>query len=602
MKHGACPPSSRKSPCRSASPGLSLSCTTGLLLPCMAPPKPTSFFGTIVLLVASSQHMCSAVSSSDMVEKTFVGPDGALTIEPHGGKALIRRAGSSSRLVGAAEEPGEGLPPVPPGKYKIFTYWNYPNGADAFVALNVDTWRRHAPPGTEVVMVNESNYRDYIPDAPPELWRLPYDACKSDMVRAAVLYHHGGLRCMDTDFVVTRSLDGVFARLERGEDVVAHSDSEISAAGASGPCDLASGGFSSNFMAARQHNAFSRTWWENIQHKLTRTCGEGEYDTEKVCCHEAFSPEVEQGPCHVPWAHLEWLKAPLSKDPDSWGAPKPDPTRHQRRVRSAEDEELSALLRVAGNATSVLAAVALGNRASAQVPDGTRVFCMRGAEGMAIPNGEVFWQPWDREASATKKVHAQMPAMEFFDARFACRLHGEDLVCSNGDWGKNRKVFPAFFKRTAHHLFFSTQPKKKNTDMTMNFRRSVRTFLIAAVPSLPGSRSAPGAASQARHQGQAGDPERGLAFERDLPQKPRRVRCPRENERSNSWLLVLEAAGAVLLVSSLPSSLLSSPLLPLPPPGHPLAAGSCNRFHHQSLPIISCRLACLAFPVCLAAS
>jgi len=97
------------------------------------------------------------------------------------------------------------------------------------------------------------------------------------------------------------------------------------------------------------------------------------------------------------------------------------------------------------------------------VPDGTRVFCMRGAEGMAIPNGEVFWQPWDREASATKKVsaahmaHAPMPTTEYFDARFACRLHKDDLMCTSGDWGKSRKVFPSFFQRTAYHLFFSTK-------------------------------------------------------------------------------------------------------------------------------------------------
>jgi len=436
----------------------------------MALQRSTVIFEAIVVLVASCRHRCSAASSSGRVAQTLVGPEGALSIEPFGGKPLIRRAEPSSPSAVAAEATGdvngdalerkaalvqEGFPSAPPGKYKIFTYWNYPNGADAFEAINLDTWRKHAPLGTEIVMINESNYRDYIPDAPPELWRLPYDACKSDMVRAAVLYHHGGLY-MDTDFVVTRSLDGVFAKLEGGEDIVAYSDSEISATGASGPCDLASGSFSSNFMAARRHNHFSHTWWKNILHKLTRTCGEGEYDTEKVCCHEAFSPEIEQQPCHVPWAHLEWLKAPLSQDPDSKGAPKPDPTK-PRRTRSAEDEEVSVLLRAASNATSVLAAVALGNRPSAQVPDGTRVFCMRGAEGMAIPNGEVFWQPWDREASATKKAHAPMPTTEYFDARFACRLHKDDLMCTSGDWGKSRKVFPSFFQRTAYHLFFSTK-------------------------------------------------------------------------------------------------------------------------------------------------
>ena len=54
------------------------------------------------------------------------------------------------------------------------------------------TWRLHNPE-MKIVLINESNVRDYIPDMPEEFWRQPYHASKSDIIRAAALYHHGGL-------------------------------------------------------------------------------------------------------------------------------------------------------------------------------------------------------------------------------------------------------------------------------------------------------------------------------------------------------------------------------------------------------------------------
>merc|ERR1712060_461556 len=75
-----------------------------------------------------------------------------------------------------------------------------------------------------------------------------------------------------------------------------------------GPCQGKR--FSSNFMAGRQGNPFSGTWWKNIKAKLTRTCAEGEFDIEKVCCHEAFDPIPKKRKCHIPWAYIEHLKHP----------------------------------------------------------------------------------------------------------------------------------------------------------------------------------------------------------------------------------------------------------------------------------------------------
>ena len=39
-----------------------------------------------------------------------------------------------------------------------------------------------------------------IPDAPEELFRIPYEAAESDAIRYALLYHNGGIY-MDTDFL-----------------------------------------------------------------------------------------------------------------------------------------------------------------------------------------------------------------------------------------------------------------------------------------------------------------------------------------------------------------------------------------------------------------
>jgi len=209
------------------------------------------------------------------------------------------------------QPPADLSPWPPPGegayKYRIFTYWDYAGGPDAFVALNVESWLRNSPPGTEVVHVNDTNIHRLVPDLPQEYYRLPYAAAKSDFVRSSVLYHQGGLY-MDTDYLVGGNLSAVFRKLDEGWDIVSYQDG----GGITGDCGRGEGfsGFSSNFMAARKGNPLSETWWTNIKHKLTRICDVGEFAVEKVCCHEAFAPKPETRKCHIPWAHLEWLKLP----------------------------------------------------------------------------------------------------------------------------------------------------------------------------------------------------------------------------------------------------------------------------------------------------
>jgi len=333
-------------------------------------------------------------------------------------------------------------------KYKIFTFWDYPGGVDPWVEMNVETWLAHSPPGTEVIKVNHSNIKYIVPDCPKEFDRFPYAAAKSDFVRASVLYHHGGLY-MDADFIVLGDLGQVWYKLEHGYDMVTYSDG----GGQSGECTVghptSRNGFSSNFIAGNKHNPFHATWWENMKHKLTRLCGEGEFAAEKVCCHEAFAKKPEKRPCHVPWGHLEWLKQP--KYDADLDVLRLDPTqKHDKNKKGGAADRSPEDLRKASDA------VAAGNKKAKQLPDETKMFCFRGNEGMAPHlNGEIYWQPWIESARTTNLT---VKDASQYDVRFDClETKDGDLNCKAGNWGRNTRNFPNFFGRIAYHLFFSTR-------------------------------------------------------------------------------------------------------------------------------------------------
>lgn len=322
---------------------------------------------------------------------------------------------------------------------KIYTYWDYGNDPRPIVALNIQTWLKHAPPDTELVLVNESNFLSLIPDAPDEIFRLPYAASKSDVVRAAVLYHHGGLY-LDTDFIVMKPLSTIFAKLEEGWDVVSYSDDPSAV---TGKCN--SDHFSSNFMAARKGNVFSGTWWENIKAKLTRTCDAGAFDQEQVCCHEAFS---ERYLCHIPWGHLEWLKDPGS-DADfvNWDS---KPTWKSKNAAAGSGH----------GADAVLAAIESGNAKPKPLPQNVRIFCLQGRESFSpLLNGNIYWQKWDAKVHATSTDVAK-DSNDQYELDWNCREVGNgDLSCDRGVNG----VIPNFFGRIAHHLYFALKAADKPT-------------------------------------------------------------------------------------------------------------------------------------------
>jgi len=365
----------------------------------------------LVTAASDSHHV---VGSWDTREEIFIHDSAAHWMQQPPHQSI------SQQLPQEQQQQQQQLPAAHDTKFKIFTYWDYPQGPSSLVSLNVESWRRHAPEGTEVVMINDTNFQQYVPDAPSEWSRLPYAAAKSDVVRASVLYHHGGLY-IDTDFLVLHSLETIYKKLEDGWDIVAYTDAD----GITGDC--VKDRFSSNFIAAKKGNKFSETWWHNLRVKLTRTCGRGEYEKEKICCHEEFAKEPETRKCHIPWGFLEHLKNP-GLDADARG---------QRNGRAKQQRS-----------------GAKGDAFLAELPPGVRMLCFAGSEGMAPHlNGEIFWQPWDHNTGAT------LPALtgKHYDTRFMCKSSGQaDLDCLTGNWGNQRHIIPQFFNRLAYHLFFSS--------------------------------------------------------------------------------------------------------------------------------------------------
>lgn len=326
---------------------------------------------------------------------------------------------------------------------KIYTYWDMGNDPRPIIALNVQTWLKHAPPDTEIVLVNESNFRSLVPDAPEEFFRVPYAQGKSDIFRAALLYHHGGLY-LDSDFIVMKPLSTIFAKLEEGWDVVTYSNDDPNLK--TGECR----DFSSNFMAARKGNVVSGTWWENIKFKLTRTCDTN--SQPKACCHMAFWADDDglhdDYDCNIPWGHLEVIKNPeRDNDKPTWRSP---PSDMSKKLAEA----------IGPSADAVLARIERGNAELKPLPEHARIFCFQGSESFApLLNGFIYWQKWDAKSRATSTDLAQDNSGQY-DLNFQCQEVGNgDLKCDKGA----DRALPNFFGRIAHHLYASMKVYDKPT-------------------------------------------------------------------------------------------------------------------------------------------
>eukprot|EP00039_Didymoeca_costata_P031240 m.33835 g.33835 ORF g.33835 m.33835 type:complete len:366 (-) comp8612_c0_seq1:86-1183(-) len=313
---------------------------------------------------------------------------------------------------------------VNPNWDTIWAYYNYPNGPPPFTVLNLETWKRHNP-GMKIRLINESNIREYVPDLPEEFFRLPYDQCKSDVLRTAVIFHHGGLY-LDTDFLVMKPLRKILSHLETN-DIVSYTVDNGPKTASCVPS------FSSNWHAGRKGNYVSQVWWNNIKTLLTRMCDPGDFrdEVDKVCCHEKGAPEKEAKKCHIPWAQLEHLK-----NPKEWAA------KHSQDASHIQ-----------------------------QLSQDPKLFCLEGDRSLTPHrHGQLYWMPWDRKRGITNTTG------KWGIAKFRCNCTEEigsgDLLCNASTvqdkpdkpprvTNKGKRI-SNFFGRPAYHLYASTHLNKES--------------------------------------------------------------------------------------------------------------------------------------------
>lgn len=171
----------------------------------------------------------------------------------------------------------------------IFALWSYKGTAPSYIIKNLESWRLNSGSRCgQVVLVNESNVKHWIPDLPDEFYRLPDHASQSDLVRYALVYHNGGMY-MDTDFLVVKDMSPILDRMNN-YDLMSYTVSGQS-------CET--GSFSSNFVAGRKGSAFHKAVWDAQKQALSSRCSvdAAELKQSVLCCHE-------KGNCKVPWASL----------------------------------------------------------------------------------------------------------------------------------------------------------------------------------------------------------------------------------------------------------------------------------------------------------
>ena len=88
-------------------------------------------------------------------------------------------------------------------KHIIWQYWETKGFKPLFVDELHEIAKKNS--GAEVVLVTPETIQDYIPNIPDEIFQIKELAHKADMIRALLIYHHGGM-WLDSDAIVLSSL------------------------------------------------------------------------------------------------------------------------------------------------------------------------------------------------------------------------------------------------------------------------------------------------------------------------------------------------------------------------------------------------------------
>jgi hypothetical protein len=106
-------------------------------------------------------------------------------------------------------------------KHYLWVYWELINGATKppeYIQLCLDIMKKNTSKTFKMVLLNEKNVFDYIPDLRTDINDLPI-ALKTDYIRIKLLYLYGGL-WMDTDTIVMTDLKLVSDKLDDNVDFI----------------------------------------------------------------------------------------------------------------------------------------------------------------------------------------------------------------------------------------------------------------------------------------------------------------------------------------------------------------------------------------------
>jgi len=75
-------------------------------------------------------------------------------------------------------------------KIQIWTYWHSIEEVPPFLHVLIEEWARF--PGHEVTILDDNNFTQYVSRAKPANYEILDSRRKSEWVRTAVVYEHGG--------------------------------------------------------------------------------------------------------------------------------------------------------------------------------------------------------------------------------------------------------------------------------------------------------------------------------------------------------------------------------------------------------------------------
>jgi len=294
--------------------------------------------------------------------------------------------------------------------------------------------------------VNNSNIRKWLPDLPPEFDRLPYAAAATDLVRAGLLAHYGGVY-MDTDVLIQRDLTFLTRHLQEAHLVSYANEGQ----------DCQKGTFSSNIMAATKGNALSQAWYVEAKRQLSQNCplpeSQDRDHRQGVCC---YTPSGEVRQCHVNWGGLgERIAHPTLTHLLSG----PDPSIRTFCFKGREHKDFTpANPNNYASLVSTLPSPAPTSFISGTAQDQEQLQAVRS------------WSTAEcHQADVTKKSDI-----------LKCLEVGADLVCCD------RKIY-GFFSRGAYHLFASNWPASLSAFTSEDIKHGHEAISLLIRRSLPRS-------------------------------------------------------------------------------------------------------------------